>query len=58
MRLPFSTRFREKVPLKVLAVLMGLSAAGTAGFAALSWMPASASRAAVNEPALRPARVV
>lgn len=58
MRLPFSVHIPEKVPLKALAVLLGLTAVGTAGFAAMSWIPASASRAAVNEPAVRPARVV
>ncbi|MBV8188785.1 MAG: efflux RND transporter periplasmic adaptor subunit [Alphaproteobacteria bacterium] len=58
MRLPFSVRLPEKVPLKALAVLAGLAAAGTAGLAGLSWMPASASHPAAAEPAVKPARVV
>src|SRR4051794_38135663 len=57
MHVPFSVRLAERIPLKVLAVLMCLSAAGTAGFAALSWIPASTSHAAGSEPAIRPARV-
>jgi RND family efflux transporter MFP subunit len=57
MRLPFSVRLSEKVPLKALAILTGLVAVGTAGFAGLSLMPASASRPPTSEPVVKPARV-
>src|SRR5215468_5094650 len=58
MRLPLSVQLPRKVPLKALGVIVVLGALGTAGFAAFSWMNASASRAAVSEPAVRPARVM
>ena len=48
----------RKLPLKALAVVVGAGALATAGFAAFSWMPASATRAAANEPIVRPARVM
>src|SRR3977135_502010 len=48
----------RKLPLKALAVVVGAGALATTGFAALSWMPASAARAAANEPIVRPARVM
>ena len=57
MRLPFSAKLPRQVPLKALGIVVALSAAGTTGFAAFSWMNASASRAAVSEPTVRPARV-
>jgi membrane fusion protein, multidrug efflux system len=58
MRLPLSVQLPRKVPLKALSVVVALGALGTAGFAAFSWMNANASRAAVNEPTVRPARVM
>src|ERR1700730_2490226 len=48
----------RKLPLKALAVVVGAGALATAGFAAFSWMPPSAPRAAANEPIVRPARVM
>jgi RND family efflux transporter MFP subunit len=58
MRLPFNNQSQRKFPLKALGVVVILSALGTAGFAAFSWMTANASRAAASEPAIRPARVM
>src|SRR5215470_3137900 len=58
MRLPLSVQLPRKVPLKAIGVIVVLGALGTAGFAAFSWMNASASRAAVSEPTVRPARVM
>src|SRR5262249_28286968 len=58
MRLPLSVQLPRKVPLKALGVVVALGALGTAGFAAFAWMKASASRAVVSEPAVRPARVM
>jgi multidrug efflux system membrane fusion protein len=58
MRLPPFVQSPRKLPLKALAIVVGAGAIATAGFAAFSWMPASASRAAANEPIVRPARVM
>ena len=53
-----STQLPRKLPLKALAIVVGAGALATAGFAAFSWMPASATRAAASEPIVRPARVM
>src|SRR5262245_25929109 len=58
MRLPFNVQRPRNFPFKALGVVIALSAAGTAGFAAFSWMTANASRASASEPAVRPARVM
>ena len=57
MRVRFA-QLPRKLPLKTLAIVVGAGALATAGFAAFSWMPASASRASANEPMVRPARVM
>ena len=57
MRVPFIQPPR-KLPLKALAIVVGVTAAATAGFAAFSWTTANASRVSANEPAVRPARVM
>jgi RND family efflux transporter MFP subunit len=57
MRVPFIQPSR-KLPLKALAIVVGAGALATTGFAAFSWMPASASRASANEPMVRPAKVM
>ena len=57
MRLPFIQPPR-KLPLKALAILIGVGAAATAGFAAFSWTTANASRVSASEPGVRPARVM
>lgn len=45
-----------RLPIKVIAIGLGIAAAGAAGFAALS-LTANASRVSANEPIVRPARV-
>jgi hypothetical protein len=57
MRVPFIQPPR-KLPLKALAIVVGVSAIGTAGFAALSWTTANASRVSASEPVVRLARVM
>ncbi len=57
MRLPFTQQPRE-FPLKALSIVVALAAAGTAAFAALSWMSANAERVSEAEPVVRPARVM
>jgi RND family efflux transporter MFP subunit len=47
----------RKVPFKAVAILLGAGAAAAAGFAVFSWT-ANASRPAVAEPAIRPAKVM
>lgn len=46
-----------RLPVKVIAIVLGTVAAGAAGFAALS-LTANASRVSANEPVVRPARVL
>lgn len=46
-----------RLPIKVIAVALGVVATGAAGFAALS-LTANASRVSANEPVVRPARVL
>ena len=57
MRVPF-IQLPRKLPLKTVAIVGGVGAAAAVAFAAFSWMPASASRAAASEPVARPARVM
>ena len=58
MRVPYA-QLRKKVPFRAVIVFLGVGAAAAAGFAALSWTAANASRpVAANEPVVRPARVV
>jgi len=56
MRVPF-VQLPRKVPLKALAIVVGMGAAAAAGFATFSWT-ANASRVSANEPVVRPARVM
>ena len=58
MRVPLFIQSPRKFPLRALAIVVGAGALATAGFAAFSWMPASATRAAASEPIVRPARVM
>ncbi|MFO1161239.1 MAG: efflux RND transporter periplasmic adaptor subunit [Reyranellaceae bacterium] len=53
MRLPF----RHKLPVKTLVAVAGIGVVATAGFAALSWTAANASRPSANGPIVRPVRV-
>ncbi|MEI7871776.1 MAG: efflux RND transporter periplasmic adaptor subunit [Alphaproteobacteria bacterium] len=46
-----------RLPLKVLAAVIGTAAVGAAGFATMS-LTANASRVSANEPIVRPARVL
>jgi len=46
-----------RLPIKVIAVVIGTAAVGAAGFATLS-LTANASRVSANEPVVRPARVL
>jgi RND family efflux transporter MFP subunit len=46
-----------RLPIKVIAVVLGTAAVGAAGFATLS-LTANASRVSANEPVVRPARVL
>jgi multidrug efflux system membrane fusion protein len=46
-----------RLPIKVIALAVGMVAAGAAGFAALS-LTANASRVSTTEPVVRPARVL
>ena len=58
MRVPYA-QLHGKVPFKAIVIFLGAGAAAAAGFAALSWTAANASRPVVtNEPVVRPARVV
>lgn len=45
-----------RLPIKVIAIVLGIAAVGAAGFATLS-LTANASRVPANEPIVRPARV-
>ena len=56
MRVPYA-QLLGKVPFKAVAIVISAGALAAAGFAAFSWT-ASASRAAANEPIVRPARVM
>src|SRR5260221_3251643 len=56
MRVPYA-QLLGKVPFKAVAIVIGAGAAAAAGFAVFSWT-ANASRAAANEPVVRPARVM
>ena len=46
-----------RLPIKVIAIGLGVAAIGAGGFAAVS-LSANASRASANEPVVRPARVL
>ncbi|MGQ0583355.1 MAG: efflux RND transporter periplasmic adaptor subunit [Reyranella sp.] len=46
-----------RLPIKVIAIVLGAVAVGASGFAALS-LTANASRVPANEPVVRPARVI
>jgi multidrug efflux system membrane fusion protein len=56
MRVPFVQPPR-RVPVKALAVLIGVAAVAGAGFEAFSWR-ADASRVVASEPVVRPARAM
>jgi RND family efflux transporter MFP subunit len=47
-----------KVPFKAVAIVLGTGAAAAAGFAALSWTAANASRPEAAEAVIRPAKVM
>ena len=58
MRVPYAQHL-GKVPFKAVAIVIGAGAVAAAGFAALSWTTANASRpTATAEPVTRPARVM
>ncbi|HZB55608.1 MAG TPA: hypothetical protein VE527_18365, partial [Reyranella sp.] len=58
MRVPYA-QLLGKVPFKAVTIVIGAGAVAAAGFAALSWTTANASRpTAVAEAAIRPARVM
>src|SRR3990170_2767425 len=58
MRVPYAEHL-GKVPFKAVAIVIGAGAVAAAGFAALSWTTANASRpTATTEPVTRPARVM
>jgi membrane fusion protein, multidrug efflux system len=58
MRVPYAQHL-GKVPFQAVAIVIGAGAVAAAGFAALSWTTANASRpTATAEPVTRPARVM